>query len=53
MDSFIRKFYFTDESDLKMRVDYSDDLDGSGKLQSGKFVHLLSSLAIFKEERIN
>ncbi|KAG4065460.1 hypothetical protein HA402_012287 [Bradysia odoriphaga] len=26
-----------DESDLKMRVDYNDDLDGSGKLQSGKF----------------
>lgn len=29
-------FYSTDDSDLKMRVDYNDDLDGSSKLQSGK-----------------
>lgn len=32
----IENKYFSDDSDSKMRVDYSDDLDGPGKLQSGK-----------------
>lgn len=36
----------TDESDLKMRVDYSDELDGNGKLQSGKDLELFNLFEI-------
>lgn len=39
-------FFYLDESDLKMRVDYSDDLEGSSKLQSGK--PLLHSVCYLK-----
>lgn len=29
-----------------MRVDYSDDLDGSNKLQSGKHIHIVNRLLL-------
>lgn len=46
-------FCVTDDSDLKMRVDYSDELDGSGKLQSGKILQLLGIFIILIKQVIH
>ena len=45
----INVFYSAEESDLKMRVDYNDDLDASSKLQSGN----ISQFILIETDALN